>query len=715
MVVVRMKKALGVSLCLLVAFSCAGGGTLASTDSIEGERKTGTSDNRNNDAHQDARRLLQDPPQVEGQGQIFVFSSQNNGENEVSAVTRARTRKQKAVLEEEVFSGSVHYISNATDEQHQFLVHHGCVNGGSASRYEFLMQSKAEHLAVELWKWCALYQHGGIVLDSDTTILNGHALKRLILSEDNNAGIVVVNSQSANIVMLRHAQLPVAAKMAQLLVETGLDHLISNPNIVPQALYNFTAVEPKNWHILHQSCSCTDDHRSGLCCVAYAGDSAKEIVAVLGAHAKHMTTTKTDLPLLETEKTFQAKVTPMDGTRPSFSVSTFSAASNKKTFYQILEEANCMPSNACHKCLADKKHGATCETCREECPCFCKELCRHQKETRHNADNNNAFIVNPPLQRKDPSRLIPRIVHQTWFEDITNTNVQKYPHLSRFVNSYQTSGWEYKFYTDDVAGEFLSAHFPPQVRQAYDLLIPGAFKADLFRYCVLLIEGGVYADVDTLMGPSLDDAIPSHVGFLVGLDEPGKRIGTRMCLWNGFLASAPGHPFLAAVIETVVNNIHQRFTSLDVAQMHCPSPELSTITSYSPLFVAGPCILGSTINHVLGRYRQTPFESGELVGVQPPVDPTNTVKKQNVTIPGRTLLLSQNKMDMGAHRFTLEELNLIVLSTDFPDSDDREKLDDYEHYSETRIKFTTYGVDGVYKNNQRNMSALIKLTVGPAK
>jgi hypothetical protein len=68
---------------------------------------------------------------------------------------------------------------------------------------------------------------------------------------------------------------------------------------------------------------------------------------------------------------------------------------------------------------------------------------------------------------------------------------------------------------------------------------------------------------------------------------------------------------------------------------------------------------------------------------------------------------------MGAHRFTLTTDNLIVLSTDFPDTNnnDRDSLPDYEHYSETRIKFTTYGVHGVYKDNDRNTSALIHLTV----
>jgi mannosyltransferase OCH1-like enzyme len=46
----------------------------------------------------------------------------------------------------------------------------------------------------------------------------------------------------------------------------------------------------------------------------------------------------------------------------------------------------------------------------------------------------------------------------------------------------------------------------------------GAFKADLFRYCVLLIDGGVYADIDILLTSNLDKAIDDDVGFMLPID-----------------------------------------------------------------------------------------------------------------------------------------------------------------------------------------------------
>jgi len=114
------------------------------------------------------------------------------------------------------------------------------------------------------------------------------------------------------------------------------------------------------------------------------------------------------------------------------------------------------------------------------------------------------------------SSLIPKIIHQTYFEPVTK---EKYPNFSRLVESWKQSSWDYNFYNDEDARTFLSSHFPPEVREAYDALIPGAYKADLFRYCILLIHGGIYADVDVLLSVDLDKLVENDVGFMVPVDE----------------------------------------------------------------------------------------------------------------------------------------------------------------------------------------------------
>eukprot|EP00957_Ditylum_brightwellii_P171342 13043584-Ditylum_brightwellii.AAC.1 len=79
------------------------------------------------------------------------------------------------------------------------------------------------------------------------------------------------------------------------------------------------------------------------------------------------------------------------------------------------------------------------------------------------------LIVTPPVFRKDVDRLVPRIIHQTWYEPVTK---EKYPNMSRLIESWKKSGWEYNFYDDDSAVEFISTHFPPEIREAYESITP---------------------------------------------------------------------------------------------------------------------------------------------------------------------------------------------------------------------------------------------------
>ena len=304
---------------------------------------------------------------------------------------------------------------------------------------------------------------------------------------------------------------------------------------------------------------------------------------------------------------------------------------------------------------------------------------------------------------------------------------ERYPNMSRLMESFQQSGWEYRFYTDEDIVTFLQIHFPPEVLQAYDALIPGAFKADLFRYCVLLIYGGVYADVDIQLQSALDFAIPDDVGFMVPVDEPGKPVQQQMCVWNGLIASAPSHPFLVKAIETIVNQVRNRYTSVDIDATFCPNPELSLLHAYDTLFTAGPCLLGASINRVLGRPPQTSHVPGEVQNLwdgpqrQLSIDGTSFVLTSGEMsdaamehrIPGRTIILQQNKWDMGAHRFTFVEQNIVVAATDLPDSNDRamnilidnenadgeedsKQQQQHEHYSKAHARTGVYGVEHLY-------------------
>jgi hypothetical protein len=201
------------------------------------------------------------------------------------------------------------------------------------------------------------------------------------------------------------------------------------------------------------------------------------------------------------------------------------------------------------------------------------------------------------------------------------------------------------------------------------------------------------------------------------------------------LAVAPGHPFLAKTIELVVNNIRNRFTSVDYDDMLCPNPQLSVSHSVDTLFTCGPCILGAGINTVLRRHKQSEFEVGDVdvwkstktsteseLWAQEVVSGRELQKRDTTApayiqdprhlIPGRTIILQQNKQDMGAHRFTHSDRSLIIAATDMPDYDDRPPT--VEHYSKSHEKFGVYGVKRLYTDAEDRANEYIRVIVEQA-
>ena len=165
------------------------------------------------------------------------------------------------------------------------------------------------------------------------------------------------------------------------------------------------------------------------------------------------------------------------------------------------------------------------------------------------------------------------------------------------------------------------------------------------------------------------------------------------------LAAAPGHPFIAKTIEMTINIIRNRYTSVDIDNMLCPvkghhrMPDLELSHSYDLLYLTGPCTLGGAVNTVLGAHIQTQIEPGEM-NTRNSIVSSDDVRH---LIPGRTIILNQNKTDMGSHRFTYLEKNLIAATTDMPDFDDRKGA---KHYSDAKQENggIMFGLKDVYKD-----------------
>ena len=180
---------------------------------------------------------------------------------------------------------------------------------------------------------------------------------------------------------------------------------------------------------------------------------------------------------------------------------------------------------------------------------------------------------------------IPRNIFQTWetkniseeFKQLSNTWIAQNPNYAYFL------------YDDKDCLQFIKKHFDITIYNAFNRIIPGAFKADLWRYCILYIYGGVYVDIDTICYTSIDLFLNDDIEFMTPIDLNNCfHIGTHN-LFNAFIASIPKHPILLDCINRIVHNVE------------------NNIIPSSNLDFTGPGILGRSVNTYLQLTESTSF------------------------------------------------------------------------------------------------------------
>jgi FkbM family methyltransferase len=176
------------------------------------------------------------------------------------------------------------------------------------------------------------------------------------------------------------------------------------------------------------------------------------------------------------------------------------------------------------------------------------------------------------------SRKIPYNLFQTFkTKDIS-------PALQAFMDTWkeQNPEYTYKFYDDDMCDKFMK-EFDVRTWKAYRQIIPSAFKADLWRYCVLYKYGGVYADIDTVCVGKIDEFLSDTTEFVTPVIEHDNL------LFNTFIAAAPGSKILKDCIDTIVHNVE------------------NNIVPENKIYFAGPGVLANCTNEFLGRDKNTSF------------------------------------------------------------------------------------------------------------
>jgi mannosyltransferase OCH1-like enzyme len=168
--------------------------------------------------------------------------------------------------------------------------------------------------------------------------------------------------------------------------------------------------------------------------------------------------------------------------------------------------------------------------------------------TRSTSDINctvsRIVIQNVETKTRTTDR-IPRIVHQTSKSRCVTKIV------ATVANSWKLEGWSYYFHDDEAVMRLLQHEFPefPHLNmEASECLLHGTLRADLWRYLVLWVYGGVYGDIDS--SPAKFDR-----STLEGTDDAFFVVEQYHLLSQWFMAASPRHPLMYYAIQQCLSNL----------------------------------------------------------------------------------------------------------------------------------------------------------------
>jgi len=183
------------------------------------------------------------------------------------------------------------------------------------------------------------------------------------------------------------------------------------------------------------------------------------------------------------------------------------------------------------------------------------------------------FVIQELEKAYSPEKaVIPLNIFQTWHTKDLPKN------MAECVEKLKEDNPEFEhFLFDDYdCREFIKQYFKKDVLDAFDTLIPGAYKADLWRLCVLYIRGGIYMDIKmecrnnfklkylTMSEHFVKDRIYSFIYYF----------GYYYGIYNAFMVCKAKNPFLMRCIRIIVKNVKNRNYGV------------------SPLDPTGPMLLG---------------------------------------------------------------------------------------------------------------------------
>jgi len=204
---------------------------------------------------------------------------------------------------------------------------------------------------------------------------------------------------------------------------------------------------------------------------------------------------------------------------------------------------------------------------------------RARKQTHLINTTEQNILLRPVIPIKSEKYKMDKIM-QTYESNEMNRN--KFYSIQTIIGN--APDYEYYFFDKFDRESFIRDNFKEVVLMAYHSIVPNSYKADLFRYCWLLINGGVYFDCKMLLCCPLDMVINRRNEYFDKKDDHlfVKDLIDNYC-YNAFIICEPMNEVLKLSINRTIKNIIKCNKTKD------------------PLSVTGPGILGNAIEDVYGK------------------------------------------------------------------------------------------------------------------
>ena len=201
-------------------------------------------------------------------------------------------------------------------------------------------------------------------------------------------------------------------------------------------------------------------------------------------------------------------------------------------------------------------------------------------------ENARLVLFCPDLLGQISTRsTVPRIIHRIWECAQIPSN-----YFEALLTWEDNAPYTYTLlWSNELREEFISRQLGEEKLAIYRRLLPGAFRADFFKYFIMHYVGGIYSDLDTFLNVNILQVSDFLSGPTMAIDLEPTRL-----LPGALLMSPAGNPlFVCAMGETLDHASKREYPG-------------------SGLDVSGPGVLGECMRHILGVDGDFRFKAGNI-------------------------------------------------------------------------------------------------------